>query len=143
MNAKPILLGLYACCLCGCITQEFEVPETEATTVTPTGTEIALNAVLNSLRQSSEPVVSFEATDTYFTGYVISSDVAGNFYHELLLQDAPENPSSGITLQLNENALYTTYEPGRKVYVYGLEMAMASPIFRAVLSTVTLCGTLK
>ena len=118
MNAKPILLGLYACCLCGCITQEFEVPETEATTVTPTGTEIALNAVLNSLRQSSEPVVSFEATDTYFTGYVISSDVAGNFYHELLLQDAPENPSSGITLQLNENALYTTYEPGRKVYVY-------------------------
>ena len=114
----PCIYLIASFLLLGCVTSEFEIPETESASVTPEGTEISITAVLNSLRQSSEPIISFDATDTYFTGYVISSDVAGNFYHELIVQDAAENPTAGITLQLNANALYTQYEPGRKIYVY-------------------------
>ena len=114
----PCIYLIASFLLLGCVTSEFEIPETERPSVTPEGTEISITAVLNSLRQSSEPIISFDATDTYFTGYVISSDVAGNFYHELIVQDAAENPTAGITLQLNANALYTHYEPGRKIYVY-------------------------
>ena len=108
-----------------CVETEFEVPDLTETESIPSGTEVSIASVLNNLAQSSEPVISYRDTDTYITGYVISSDVAGNFFRELIIQDAPENPTAGITLQLNQNALYSIYEPGRKVYVklYGLAVA--------------------
>ena len=118
MKALTTLNFLLLLSTLSCVTTEFEVPEISETAVSPEGTEVPLSSVINNLAQSSEPVIEYENTWTYFTGYVISSDVAGNFYHELVLQDAPENPTSGITIQLNQNAIYTVFEPGRNVYIY-------------------------
>jgi len=50
-------------------------------------------------------------------GYVVSNDEAGNFYKVLILQDAPENPTAAIQLDVDVTALYAQYKPGRKVYV--------------------------
>ena len=50
-------------------------------------------------------------------GYVVSNDEAGNFYKVLVLQDAPENPTAAIQLDIDVTALYSKYKPGRKVYV--------------------------
>lgn len=50
-------------------------------------------------------------------GYVVSNDEAGNFYKVLIIQDAPENPTAAIQLDVDVTSLYSTYKPGRKVYV--------------------------
>lgn len=61
--------------------------------------------------------VTFQETNTYISGYVISSDLAGNFFEEILLQDKVENPTIGIKLLIDTSPLYTRYEMGRKIYV--------------------------
>ena len=53
----------------------------------------------------------------YLEGYVVSSDESGNFYKTLIIQDKPENPTAGIAISTEANDLYTSYEPGRKIYL--------------------------
>ena len=50
-------------------------------------------------------------------GYVVSSDKTGNFFREFYMQDAPENPTSGIKVALNLNNIYNKYNFGREVYI--------------------------
>ncbi|WP_111307761.1 DUF5689 domain-containing protein [Confluentibacter sediminis] len=64
-----------------------------------------------------------ENEDVYIEGYVVSSDLAGNFFEELIIQNKvddsnPDNdPRLGIRLDINVGSLSDTYEFGRKVYV--------------------------
>ena len=78
----------------------------------------SIRGVHEAVLQSESGFVRFETTDAlWLEGYVVSSDHAGNFYKELYLQDAPENPSRALRLLLDAQALYTTYPLGKKVYV--------------------------
>src|SRR5699024_51951 len=62
--------------------------------------------------------VKIESNDPlYLEGYVVSSDEAGNFHKNLVIQDSPENPTAGITISTHATDMYTFFEPGRKVYV--------------------------
>ncbi|MDA7706498.1 MAG: DUF5689 domain-containing protein [Flavobacteriaceae bacterium] len=72
-------------------------------------------------------------------GYVISNDEAGNFYKTLILQDAPENPTAGIKIDIDAVSLFSFYKPGRKVYVKlsGLGMTESN----GVLQIGTISGT--
>lgn len=56
-------------------------------------------------------------TPTYVTGYVASSDAAGNFYKKIVVQDTPENPTAGVEVLVNNNTFSETYQVGRKVYI--------------------------
>ncbi|WP_100613491.1 DUF5689 domain-containing protein [Confluentibacter citreus] len=64
-----------------------------------------------------------EDEDLYIEGYVVSSDQAGNFFEELIIQNKvddsnpDEDPRLGIRLDINVGSLSDTYEFGRKVYV--------------------------
>lgn len=66
-------------------------------------------------------LVDFDAANNggelIMEGYVVSNDEAGNFYKVLILQDAPENPTAAIQLDVDVTSLYAKYKPGRKVYV--------------------------
>ena len=61
--------------------------------------------------------------DIYLKGYVVSSDAAGNFFEELILQNKtddsnPDNdPRLGVKIDINVSSLSDTYEFGRKVYI--------------------------
>jgi len=50
-------------------------------------------------------------------GYVVSSDMTGNFYKEFYMQDAPENPTAGIKVVLNQVDSYNQFNIGREVYI--------------------------
>ncbi|WP_460220230.1 DUF5689 domain-containing protein [Psychroserpens sp. MEBiC05023] len=67
--------------------------------------------------ESATVSYTFNENDEYITGYVVSSDEAGNYFEELIIQDKPENPTIGIKLLIDVNPLFTRYEVGRKVYV--------------------------
>lgn len=53
----------------------------------------------------------------FISGYVISSDESGNWFEELILQNAAENPTAGVRVLIDVNPLFSTYEVGRKVFV--------------------------
>ncbi len=55
--------------------------------------------------------------DLNIEGYVISSDEAGNFYTTMVIQDAPQNPTAGITVVLDKRNLYVDYPVGKKVII--------------------------
>jgi hypothetical protein len=62
--------------------------------------------------------------ELYIEGYVISSDKAGNFFEELIIQNSTDgddisatNPRLGLNISINTRGLYETYEVGRKVYI--------------------------
>lgn len=91
---------------------------------------IGINAVAGELAQEQggainyddeTTTVTFETLDSggsqFVEAYVISSDEAGNFFEEIILQDALENPTVGIKLLIDVNPLFTRYEVGRKLYI--------------------------
>jgi hypothetical protein len=56
-------------------------------------------------------------TNIYVKGYISSSDQTGNFFKEIYLQDAPENPTTAIKLVMNQVESYNQYNVGREVYI--------------------------
>ncbi|MEP5340100.1 MAG: DUF5689 domain-containing protein [Algibacter sp.] len=61
--------------------------------------------------------------DLYIEGYVVSSDAAGNFFEELIIQNkidassSDADPRLGLKIDVNVSSLSDTYEFGRKVYI--------------------------
>jgi hypothetical protein len=51
---------------------------------------ISISALAGILAQSGNPIVTIEETGKFIEGYVISSDEGGNFFKQLIIQDAPE-----------------------------------------------------
>ena len=104
--------------LIGCVTtDDFDAPQTQLpANVSIEGTQISLRAVKNNYSEETGDIFTFSG-DQYFEAYVVSSDRAGNFYNELILQDRPENPEAGIQILIDENALYQRYNFGRKVFI--------------------------
>ncbi len=114
------LVALFVCmfALIGCIQDDdFEAPDTVVVDPSIPGNIIDIDAVLGSFNQSGDGIITFEGTNNYMLGYVISSDEGGNFFKKLVLQDRPENPTAGIVVQVDVSPLFTIYDFGRKVYV--------------------------
>ncbi len=55
--------------------------------------------------------------DLVLEGYVIPSDQAGNFFNVLYLQDAPENPTMGIQIEIDFRESHLFYPEGSKILV--------------------------
>jgi hypothetical protein len=75
--------------------------------------------------------------ELYIEGYVISSDKAGNFFKELIIQNRIDgnsdggDPRLGLRIELNKNSLYETFEIGRKIYIKlnGLAVGITNGVF--------------
>ncbi|VDH03537.1 DUF5689 domain-containing protein [Bergeyella zoohelcum] len=50
-------------------------------------------------------------------GFVVSSDENGNFYKSISIQDAPENPTAGISIEVNKTSIYRDLPVGAKIRV--------------------------
>ncbi|MDX1470207.1 MAG: DUF5689 domain-containing protein [Flavobacteriaceae bacterium] len=107
-----ILAFTYACVE----DDDFELPDVEITDPNIDGNIIDIDAVIGVYNQQGE-TFTFENTNNYVEGYVISNDAGGNFFKQLIIQDKPENPTAGIAIEIDVSPLFTTYEFGRKVYV--------------------------
>ncbi len=92
--------------------------------------DAAAIAVLQSQTQLTFQTATTGSTN-YMEGYVISSDQAGNFFEELIIQDTPQNPTTGIRLLIDTHPLYTTYEFGRKIAITldGLTVGIQNGVF--------------
>ncbi len=98
-------------------TDDFDIPkyEIEESNISTTTN---IKSIKNALEQSDEKIYTFNKNDdAIIGGYVISSDEAGNFYKTLIMQDHFENPTAGIEIMIDQKALYTKYNFGRKLYI--------------------------
>ncbi|WP_231959473.1 DUF5689 domain-containing protein [Nonlabens sp. Hel1_33_55] len=100
---------------------DFAVPDTSQVVIdAPAGT-INLQAIVNQYESTfggndPEPI-TFDENAGFVEGYVISSDEGGNFFKELVIQNAPESPTVGVNVQIDVTPLFTRFEFGRRVYV--------------------------
>lgn len=66
---------------------------------------------------------TIEEDELVIEGYIISSDKAGNFYKELIVQNKKDgsstdaDPRLGFRISINQTALSNTYEFGRKIHI--------------------------
>ncbi|UJH90002.1 DUF5689 domain-containing protein [Antarcticibacterium sp. 1MA-6-2] len=115
---KIRILILIIISLSSCVkTDDFQLPEMTTPPVPAVGNITTIDAVKGHYNFNTNEIYTFRDTNTYFEGFVISSDEGGNFYKKLILQDKPENPTSGIQVLIDDNSLFDTYNFGRKVYI--------------------------
>lgn len=99
---------------------EYELPEPEVFDPALQGELVSITSVkatLETALAAGDEVATFEGTNTFMSGFVISSDESGNFFEELILQDKAENPTAGIKVLIDVNPLFTKYEIGRQVFL--------------------------
>lgn len=102
--------------------QQFETPDLSVPELEIEGEIIDIDALYRlwqqELDQNGNQILTFEdSIGLYTSGYVISSDEGGNFFEELIIQNAPSSPTRGVKVLLDVNPLYTVFELGRKVYI--------------------------
>lgn len=132
MNLRFGILSLFLALglmVSSCVDDDFDMPNVSGQPAEIDGDILSVGAVVNLIDQNAEENPDFGEPDivapqtltflenTYIEGYVISSDQAGNFFREIIIQDTPENPTAGINIQVDINPLFGTYEPGRKVFM--------------------------
>ncbi len=126
-NFNTFIIAIFTCFLMiSCVQDDdFAVPSSVGSEENEN-----LNSLLNDIDQNSIELVSVEyvkglyngqvtliESDLAVKGYVSSSDATGNFYKEFYIQDAPENPTSGIGIYLNQVENYNQFNIGREVYI--------------------------
>ncbi|GEQ84711.1 hypothetical protein ULMS_02190 [Patiriisocius marinistellae] len=119
---KLILLLSVAVFLSSCVQDDdFDTPDTTVVAPDIQGNVISINALYDALLQeqttNGNNILRFEETNNFITGYVVSSDEGGNFFEELVIQDAAENPTRGVRVLVDVSPLFTSFEFGRKVFI--------------------------
>lgn len=96
---------------------DYNIPTVEI--VEPNITANTTIAIVKSMYSTG--LVDFDAANNggelIIEGYVVSNDEAGNFFKVLVIQDAPENPTAAIQIDVDVTSLYAQFKPGRKIYV--------------------------
>ena len=96
---------------------DFAVPETAPVNIDAPDNLQPLAFVIDQIDQSFDGIVTFDTEDVFVEGYVISSDQAGNYFEELIIQDAVESPQAGIKVLIDVNPLFTRYQVGQRVFI--------------------------
>lgn len=115
---KHIILGLFAGCtllLAGC-QNDYDAPELEQNkaTIAANTTIAEIKALVADNASVKIPYKDEENKVPYIIrGRVVSSDVTGNIFKSLVLQDE----TAAISLSINEANLYTNYRVGQEVIV--------------------------
>lgn len=114
---KVVVAVLALLTITSCVNNDdFSVPNLTIQEPELDGEVISINALRDLLLQEGETVDLAEST-VYVEGYVVSSDEAGNWFEELIIQDSPSNPTAGLRVLIDNSPLFTTYEVGRKIFV--------------------------
>ncbi len=105
----PILLLGFGLLFSGCIDDKFDEPpiDGEDPDITTTHT---IAEVLNMWQPGNIVEIT---DDVVFSGIVVSSDEAGNFYKTLVIEDE----TGGIRLSIDQSGLHTSYPLFRRVFV--------------------------
>ena len=80
---------------------------------------LTANLTIKELRNlyKGSNVLFAPGSDKVVEGYIVSSDIKGNFFKNIYIQDKPENPTAAIQVLADENNLFQSYPIGSKVVI--------------------------
>ena len=113
--------------LTGCLRQdEWAVPES----VCDEG--LSPNTTLESVLETYGGETFQITEDWVVSAYVISSDAEGNFFNVLHLQDEPQSPGLGVTLEIEMRDSHLFYPPGQEILLNlrGLYLGKSRGLFK-------------
>ena len=114
------LLGLYL--LMACVKDKnFETPKADCVS------DLSANLTIGELKAHYVDELIQIQEDWVIEGYVVSSDLAGNFFGTLHIQDNPINPTQGLQLEIDLRESHLFYEVGSKILIKtkGLYLGMS------------------
>lgn len=88
----------------------FNAPKNQCNNLTPTITFQELNNLY------IDDIVKIHE-DLILEGYIVSSDIASNFFGTIYIQDKAENPTMGIAFHVDLRDYYLSYPSGSKVFI--------------------------
>lgn len=107
-----ILTMLIALLAGSCVAdRSFDVPKIEC------GEDLVSNIGFRELKEMYVEGVFQIQEDLVMEGYITSSDLAGNFFGTLHLQDHAESPGEGLQIELDVRDYHLLYPVGSKVYI--------------------------
>ena len=118
-----IMIIVSAACL---RSDDWEAPSTTCNTNIKANTTI--QKVCDQYQGSTIKILE----DLVLEGYVISSDESGNFFNTIHIQDMANNPTKGITIEVDLRDSYLRFSPGDKVYIHlkGLYIGRTKGVFK-------------
>lgn len=118
ITMKKITVILLLFVFIHCDVYEFTTPKLN-TEFVPPKINTSIKALDQKVRQNENPFLRLqESEDTlWLEGYISSSDLGGNFYKEVYLQDAPENPDRAMRILLDQTGINNHFPLGRKLYI--------------------------
>ncbi|MGF1559631.1 MAG: DUF5689 domain-containing protein [Flavobacteriaceae bacterium] len=124
---RGIMVALFVTVLLACVDdRNFDPPEfnCDATLVANTSYAEVKSLYVDQTFQIQE--------DLMIEGYVISSDVAGNFFSVLHFQDRPIHPTEGFQMEIDVRDAHLFYPIGSKIYIKlkGLYLGRSKDVFK-------------
>jgi hypothetical protein len=104
----PLLVALPIIFLTSCIKDKFNAPTQNIPHV-----DFAANTTIAAFKATFSGTLDSIKQDIIIKGTVISSDEAGNIYKALYIQDS----TGGLVISLDKTNLYTTLQPGQRVFI--------------------------
>lgn len=95
---------------------DFKIPDLTIMEPNLEGNVITIPALQNLFLQEGA-ALDLADSNLYVEGYVINSDQSGNWFEELIIQDRPSSPTTGLRVLVDDSPLFTFYEVGRKVFI--------------------------
>ncbi|HKJ47841.1 MAG TPA: DUF5689 domain-containing protein, partial [Christiangramia sp.] len=93
MRKNIMLVMMVAVMFNSCVkTDDYEIPDFTEPELNIDGDLTTIAAVKGNFYPATGEIYTFRDSNTFFEGYVISSDEGGNFYKEVIVQDKPEDP---------------------------------------------------
>jgi len=124
---KLVLVASLTLVITSCVKERYNAPEiTECVNPGLTKTKEVAAIYPLGINPSGTPANSPTYTaDDIIEGYVISSDEGGNFYQSMYVQ--PTDGSKGFNISAEVKNIYTSMEPGRKVFLKLKGLGYANP----------------
>ena len=114
------LLGL--CLVMACVKDKnFDIPESDCVS------DLKANHTIGDLKALYVDELIQVQDDWVIEGYVVSSDLAGNFFGTLHIQDNLIDPTQGLQLEIDLRDSHLFYEVGSKIFIKtkGLYLGMS------------------
>lgn len=119
------LLGL--CLIMACVKDKnFDTPESDCVS------DLKANYTIGDLKALYVDELIQIQEDWVVEGYVVSSDLAGNFFGTLHIQDHLVDPGQGLQLEIDLRDSHLFYEVGSKILIKakGLYLGMSKGVFK-------------
>lgn len=127
IDALAVMILLLLLFITGCVkNRDFDTLEPSC------NPDLVVNASFSDVRDLYEDKTVQIQEDLVIAGYVVSSDLTGNFFGVLHFQDAPANPSDAFQIEIDLRDSHLFFAVGDKIHIKlkGLYLGKSKEVYK-------------